>query len=204
MSDQKTYIAGRVGPSFNADGAEIVRSRFAETGEQVIAQGHGPNYEQAGRGKVFWASSQAVVTFGAALTATGVTFHLANPVGSSVNLEILQTRITVLTVTAAGGIVYAWNAPSLTNVTAGTALTVNSLNGAPGIAQAKAATTLPAVPVAIAALASAVTAAGIFQITDYVDGAIVVAPGAVLSIQGITYTGTSLLSMYWAECPIAA
>ena len=89
-------------------------------------------------------------------------------------------------------------------LTAGTPLAVNNCNGAAGIVLAKSATTLPAVPTAIGALASVITAAGAFPIVDYVDGAIVVAPGATLSIQGITVVGTGeLISMAWAEVPLA-
>lgn len=203
-NENKTYIPGVCGPTFNADGVEVIRARFGRTGEQVTTFGHGQHYEQTSRGKVFWACNQSVITFGTALTGTGVTFHLWNPPGSAVNLEILQTRITVLTGGTGGHIVYAWNAPSLTAVSAGTALGVNNLFGVAGIGLAKSATTLPAAPVAIATLASVVTAAGIFQITDYVDGAIVVAPGAILSVQGITVVGTGLVSMAWAEVPLAA
>jgi hypothetical protein len=198
------YMPGFVGPTFIADGPlQQGINRYGRTGDLIISQGHGRFYELASRGKVYWACNQSVVTFGTALTATGVTFHLWNPPGSGMNLEILQTTLTVLTGGTGGHIVYAWNTPTLTAVSAGTALAVNNLNGSPGIGLAKSATTLPAAPIAIRTLAGVITAANTNNIVDDVEGAIVVAPGAVLSIQGITVVGTGLIGMAWAEVPLA-
>ncbi len=202
VDQARVYAPGVVGPSFTFDGGEALRPRIGRTGESITAFGHSPHYEQASRGKVYNACNQSVITFGTALTATGVTFHLCNPISSQVNLEILQTRITVLTGGTGGHIVYAYNPPSGTAVTAGTALTVMNAFGSSGVGQAKSATTLPAAPTAIGALVSVVTAAGIFAVVDYVDGSIIVPPGAQLSVQGITVVGTGLVSMMWSEVPL--
>lgn len=196
-----TFVEGSVGPQFMADGSVAQRDRRARTGDAVVSMGHSPHYEQASRGGVYWACTQAVATFGTALTSTGVTFHLWNPPGSKVNLEILQTGLTILTGGTGGHLVYAWNAPTTGAVPAGTALAVNNMNGSQGYGLAKSAVTLPATPIAIRTLAAVITAAGTNNITDYVDGAIVLAPGAALSIQGITVVGTGLISMVWAEVP---
>ena len=50
----------------------------------------------------------------------------------------------------------------------------------------------------------AVFADGVNNIVDYVNGAIVVPPGAALSIQGITVVGTGLCWMAWSEVPLSA
>jgi hypothetical protein len=146
-----------------------------------------------------------VATFGTAYTATGVTFHLSNPARSKVNLAVLQSQVTILTGGTGGHLSYVANVnPAAAAVVHGTPLVVyNSLlGGANGIGCADAAATLPAVPVAVRALACVITAAGTNSIIDYVDGALVVAPGCALSIQGLTVVGTGLISMCWAEIPI--
>jgi hypothetical protein len=200
-----TFLEGQCGPTFVADGNTALRERRDKTNASVFAAAHAAHHEAASRNKVFMACNQAVVTFGTALTATGVTFHLCNPIGSSVDLVVLQTTVTILTAGTGGHLVYAWNPPSSTAVTAGTALAVVNRLGSSGVGQAKSATTLPvAAPTAIRTLAGAITAAGINNITDYVDGAIIVAPGAQLSIQGITIVGTGLIGMCWEEVPLAA
>lgn len=199
----QTYLEGYVGPQFLGDGAISRQVRRGKTNETIVGMGHGQHYEQASRGKVYYACNQAVVTFGTALTGTGVTFHLWNPPGSQYNLEVLQTGVTVLTGGTGGHLVYAMNWAAGA-VSAGTALAVNNAYGASGVGLAKSATTLPAAPLAVRTLAGVITAAGVNNIMDYVDGALVVVPGAVLSIQGITVVGTGLISMAWAEVPISA
>jgi hypothetical protein len=199
-----TYLEGYVGPQFMNDGAVAQRERRGKTNETIVGFGHSQHHEQTSRGKVYWACTQAVATFGTALTATGVTFHLWNPPGSPVNLEILQGGITILTAGTGGHVVWAYNVPTTGAVVAGTALTAMNMNGVAGYGLAKSATTLPAAPVAIRALAGAITAAGTNNIVDYVDGAIVVPPGAVLSVQGITIVGTGLIWAAWSEVPLSA
>ncbi len=199
-----TFIEGAAGASFVADGATALRERRDKTNASVVAAAHAQYHEAASRNRVYAACNQTVITFGTALTATGVTFHLCNPIGSTVDLVVLQTTLTVLTGGTGGHVVYGYNPPSLTAVTAGTALDVFNRAGGSGIGQAKSATTLPAAPKAIRTLAGVITAAGVNNVTDYVDGAIIVAPGAQLSIQGITVVGTGLVSMCWEEVPLSA
>ncbi len=197
-----TRYVGPVGPY--TDGVQQLGNRYGKMGEQIMGPAHGQHFEANSRGKVFAACNQAVVTAGTALTATGVTFHLCNPIASGVMLVVLQTRITLVINSTSGSIVYAANPVSGTAVTAGTALTSQccNLTGATGIGQAKAATTLPSVPLAIAPLVTGETAAGIVSLVDYVDGALIVYPGAQLSLQGITIVASFLAGMIWEEVPI--
>lgn len=195
---------GIAGPTFLADGATSQKERRARTNAAVVALAHAKYFEAASRGRVYAACNQSVITFGTGLTATGVTFHLWNPYGSLVDLVILQTGLTVLTGGTGGHLVYAYNSPTTGAVPAGTALGVYNRGGVSGYGQAKSAVTLPAAPVAIRTLAGVITAAGVNNITDYVDGAIVLAPGAALSVQGITVVGTGLISMCWEEVPLSA
>ena len=209
MSDA-VAIETKVGPVWQGDGSIVTNPRAGNTGELITGGAHAKYFEAASRGKVFHACNGAAITFGTALTATGVTFHLCNPIGSPVNLVVIHCGLTIITATTSGSIVYAANPVSATAVTAGTALTVLNglLSGSAGYGLAKSATTLPAAPVAIRALATGffvgttpAMAAGA-AILDVVDGAIVVAPGSQLSVQGITVVGTGLVSMAWEEVPI--
>jgi hypothetical protein len=202
-STVNVFLEGQTGEQDLANqGSVLRRFRFSRRGALVNTAAHASYFEANSRGRVYSACNQAVVTFGTALTATGVTFHLCNPINSGWDLVVLQTTLTVLTGGTGGHIVYAYNAPSVTAVTAGTALTAFNRLGTSGVGQAKSATTLPAAPVAVRTLAGVITAAGVNNITDYPDGALIVSPGAQLSVQGITVVGTGLISMCWEEVPL--
>jgi hypothetical protein len=198
----ESFIESEVGPRFLADGVRTTKFRGGRTGEMVVGQAHAPHYEGNSRNRVFGACLGAVATFGTSLTATGVTYHLCNPIGSGWDLVVLHCGVTILTAGTGGHLVYAYNSPHSTAVTAGTALSVFNRMGGSGVGLAKSATTLPAVPVALRTLAGAITAAGTNNISDYIDGGIIVSPGASLSVQGITIVGTGLISMLWEEVPL--
>lgn len=203
MSSQviSAFSEGIVGPTFTSDGQISRRDRVGRTGAFITGAAHSDYYEQASRGKVYHACTQAVATFGTALTSTGVTFHLWNPPGSSVNLEVLHCGATILTAGTGGHLVYAYNIPTTGAAPAATQITVVNGFGTNGLGKAYSAATLPATPIAIRTLGAAITAASTNFISDYVNGSIIVPPGAVLSIQGITIVGTGLIGMTWSEVP---
>ena len=198
-------IQQTVGPLIpQANGAVANYLRAGATGETVIGQAHARYHEAVSRGRVYCACSQAAVTWGTALTGTAVTYTLYNPVGSGVNLSLLQTSISQITGSTAGTLVYAANVnPNAAAPATNTSLTVRNakLDMGGGVAQVYSVTTLPAAPVAIRVLGYAITAAGVGSFTDYVDGAIMVAPNTAITIQGITIVGTGLVSMAWEEVP---
>lgn len=201
-------LEGKVGPQTPmGDGVLQEYPRTGKTGELVVNQAVAKYYEAASRGKVFHACNQGAITFGTGLTATAVTFTLSNTLGSGVNLVVLHCGVTFITSTTAGSLVYAANvSPSAAAVVHGTPLTVYNakLDGGPGLGLADAAATLPAAPVAVRTLASGFTTNANTSVHDYVDGAIIVAPGTALSIQGITIVGTGLIGMTWTEVPLQA
>jgi hypothetical protein len=208
MSDA-AKIESIIGPFLpQADNSVMNRLRAGKTGELVVGDAHGRFFEAASRGKLYYACNQAAITFGTALTATAVTFTLYNPLGSLVNLVLLQTGVTVLTGTTAGSIVYAANVnPAAAIPATNTELTVRNakLDGAAGYAKAYSITTLPAAPVAIRTIGGLLgaTAGGVMNsIVDNVDGSIILAPNTCLTVQGITIVGTGLISMLWEEVPI--
>ncbi len=206
MSD-KVVLVGKIGPTQQAmaDGGEIFYPRFGRFAEQIVGMAGGEYEEAASRGEVFHANTQAGVTFGTGLTLTAVTFTLYNPIGSLVDLVVLTCAITVRTCTVAGHIVYAANVNNAAAavVFGGTNLTPynGKLDGSAGYAKVAQSCTLPAAPVAIRTLAygdsTVPTNAG--QITDEVKGAIILGPNTAVTIQGITFAGTGIISMSWRE-----
>lgn len=197
----------KVGPTGPyADGSAIDYARAGRSGESVIAQAGGEYEEAASRGQLFCACNQAEVTFGTSLTATAVTFTLYNPVGSLVDLVLLHIGITVRTSSTAGHLVLAANTNNSAAIPAtNTELVVRNckLDASGGYGIAYSATTLPAAPVAIRALGfGPVTAtATTGQISDNVNGAVVLGPNTAVTVQGITIVGTGIISMFWKERP---
>jgi hypothetical protein len=203
MSCDTVTLKYRVGPGGpDADGSEVLYPRTDRFHSLRIAPAAAEYEEMVSRGEVYCASNQSVVTFGTALTATAVTFTLYNPAGSPVDLVLLQCGVTILTAGTGGHLVYAANVNNSAAAPAtNTSLSVRNakLDLAAGYAQAYSATTLPAAPVAIRTLASAITAAGVFNIMDDLKGAIVIGPNTAVTVQGITIVGTGLISMFWRE-----
>lgn len=198
-------------------GAPTIQS-FDYSRAQRVTDAHARYQYAVLNGNVFIASNTAAVTFGTALTATGVTAHLTNPLGSGICAVLLKTCITVAASSTAGSIVYAYNGLGAltTGVIHGTPGTIqNAKLGIPGAIGAgggsgsaskcffDSACTLPAAPVMLRPIAfgpvTATAATGF--IIDYVDGEIILQPGTTLSVQGITIVGTGLISFTWEEVP---
>ncbi len=200
------WLQCRVGPSLpNSDGTVTDRIlRTGRQGELIAGLGVAEYEELSSRGELFMAATQTVVTFGTSLTATGVTFCLYNPVGSLVDLVILEIGITAITQTAAGHLVLAANTNNAAAaVTFASNLTVYNakLDGSSGYGLASRSFTLPVAPVAIRTVGYGVSAAptNAGSIVDKVKGAVVIGPNTSVAVQGITFAGTGLISMLWRE-----
>ena len=193
-------------------------ARAGRFGEVITGEAVGKYYEMSKQGRVFCASQQAGAVMGVSLTATAVTVTLFNPSGSGVNLSLLQTSIafTALqtTTTTTEVLVYAVNPdPSSAIPTGMTQLTVRpALIGAPytSMGRAFSAATVPAAPVVVRIFPLAAYCTSGTQLaesglaaTDYVDGAIVLAPNTAVTIQELATTtqATGIISMVWAEIP---
>lgn len=208
LQENIARLKGAVGPfgPYTA-GTELDRLRYGRMGE-LISSARGPRYFDACRAnRMYCASNQAAVTWGTALTATGVTSHLHNPAGSDVDVVVHRVGLSIITCTTAGSIVLAANLdPSAAAVVHGTPGTPRPslLGGAAGRALFDVACTLPSAPVAIAVLAgvSGATAGGVANWIERVfDGSLILQPGTSISIQGITIVGTGLGSFEWEEIP---
>ena len=201
-------LEGKVGlrgnPAANNTGGQIALGQLLDilTRESLV--------EDCRLGNVYSACNSAAVTFGTALPATGVTFHLHNPSGSNVNLELVHAAVNIVTCTVSGTIVYALNSLSTAAAPATTtAITVvSNLLGdtSTGAGRAYSVATLPSVPVQGRILAGAIaTPANVAPtaVHDNPRGSIIIGPGCVLSFQGITIAGTGLFSAQWREVQIS-
>ena len=219
-------IEGRVGAQTLGDGS-LAAPRLGKIGELFTGEGVGKYYELARRGQLFSASMQASAGLGTALTATAVTLSLYNPLSSGVNLAMLQCTITLggavqqTTTQTSQAYVYAANVgPLVTAPASNTAaiivpgvLTNNGSIAAGtggGIGRCYTATTLPAVGIVVRlhpfSVNQAITTAGASAANgiDYIDGALVLGQGTIVTLQGIaTTTGNNgIVSFVWAEIPV--
>lgn len=206
-------LQGKVGPQVAADAA-YTTIRTGRAGEVVVQDAHARHYEAVKRGNVFHAGTGAAGTAPGTVLSTTAAFTVYNPAGSGKDLVILSAQMGYLSGTiGAGLVVYAANNnPIAAAVAPGTALIpMNALlGGAAGVGKAFTAATVPATPTILrpawsltAILAS--TAVGIYQCVDNVDGAIVVAPGCAISLEGIAAAGSTplvLFGMTWEEVPV--
>jgi hypothetical protein len=211
----------RAGIAQVQDGA-INPARADRFGSLVTQDSVGKFYELARQGRVFTGALQSGTALGTALTSSAVTFTLYNPSGSGVNLSILQTQMTLtaLQTTTANiqAFAYAVNGikgqagPSSTTPLSATAIFPALIGGSSSpIAQVYTAATLPATPVVarwfpLSAYCTVTTqlAETALHGIDYVEGALCLAPGSMVTIQGIAGTTgvTGVIAMTWAEIPV--
>lgn len=161
-----------------------------------------------GTDNVYMASTQAGVATSTALSTTQTGFTLTNPVGSGVNLVLMQIRVAFTTAPAAiATLVLAANVnPLAAAVTQGTPLVVRSSKlGNPnvGAGLAASAATLPAAPVVIRGLGGPVATGSVsqMQVVDEVNGAVVITPGTAVSINSLTTAISGIFAMVWREVP---
>lgn len=201
-------IDTRTGPVVLADGAGDQPIRNEKTGALVVQDAHGRYTESVLRNKVFSACTTAAATIGA-LTTTGVTYHLYNPINSGVNASVLVASYGATSTTfVVGSTFFAVNVQT-TAPTATTALTIRSNllsnTAAPSAVQVFSAATLANTPVAVRPFFSvpATTSGTSVLVKDDVAGEMVVPPGSVLSIQAsVAACAIGHLGMSWEEIPV--
>ncbi len=183
--------------------------RAGRKGELMVGS-IGSKYEQAVIDEAVFIGSNALgtpVTTQAGLSATTPALTLYNPVNSGVNMKLLKVNIGFNAAPAAATILaLAYNdinaaAPSsVTNATI-----VSGIVGANVTPKGKCyrVATLAAAPVAFKYLPGIIAASAINQAGIYedIDGEIVLAPGACVSIQATTAVAI-LASFTWSEEPI--
>jgi len=187
------------------------------SGEQIVSQLSGRFYEMAWRGNVFTASQAAT---GSTIVAANVSpvgagaaalFTLYNPATNIKNAVLLRTVINGISGTPGGGFVY--------NVIAPPAGITASANIVPISNNTLYAAQSSVVVISQSALTNSVLAkmfrplggpaavasgAGLYGVTDYPDGDLIVPPGGAVLIAA-TATGTTHIvccSFTWAEVPV--
>jgi len=225
-------VTGQVGPQSVADGVTGVAMRQGKTAEQIVQELHGRFYETNYRGAVFSGgmglTSISNVTFTTGTLGATVTpiIGVYNPVGSAVNLAILQAilGVTVTAATATGGGPFVW----ATSITTTPVTTGNQpLNRKTLQPQGSAARDITNVaptgmtPNLAVRFASALTGGllknlssvetavgqniGTAGITvENIDGCIIVPPGGVLALLATTtpVAHSAVSGLVWEEVPV--
>ena len=182
----------------------------------AVADAHARYYETNYRGNLYCATNlSAGVAPGTAL-GTAPPFTLYNPIGSPVNLAIVDVAYGYVSGTmGAGTVVLAWN-PQTTNAnpTGGTAITPRSCRiGSPTQGQGLvftgstvAATQSILRPVfSFGAYVAATIGAPQPGFMDLSEDKLLLLPGNCLSLQGIAGAGTTplvIFGMTWEEIPV--
>lgn len=164
------------------------------------------------RGQVFVAANTAAKSVIAVTTSmTGVVLY--NPLGSNKKLVILHAGWVWTTAPAAvhniGLALAATQAVVPTSLTAiGSGVLTADGSGGSGTSVGKAydAATLAVAPVIVRWSFGATYGSGVGEspaaLIDYVEGALVVVPGAALTFAAVTTTAVGMGSISWAEVPV--
>lgn len=223
---------GIVGPQVLSDGSPA-NARSLRSGELAVSQVHGPYFEQCNRGNLYrcgiTATSISNATFTTAtLDATSTPIiGLVNPLGSTVNLVVLQATLgvsqTALQATGPGAYIWASGLTTVNITTAGTApmncktllavgsqaknLCCTALTGlTPSLVVRHASALGGGSAIGTAFLgtqigAQTVQAAGS---VEYFDGSLIIPPGGVLGLLAtITPVAHSAVAgILWEEIPV--
>lgn len=198
------------GPQQNLSDGIQKAARGGRQGEQIISELHGRYYEQAYRGNIFSASSQAVATttVGLALTYTGLV--ISNPVTSTVNAVINKVSVMQSVIQSAQPEAYAiavgYNGTA--NVTHSAALATRSNlvgSGKTSLVLADTSAVLPTAPFyhTFVHNTGTATANGTGSVID-LEGSVILIPGAYAlwvtpaqaSVAGLWF------SFSWEEVPV--
>ncbi len=185
--------------------------RGGKTGEMFVADAHARFYDAVRRGNVFNASIPVTALSVNSTTFTGLA--LINPVGSGKVLSLMEVLVGIGTATAgAAGVILtggaqiaaiSTNAVTIQNAYMGKSGGSASVAVASSGATILTATMLRAIwNTPLATSGTAATPAPTPFIKDQVDGAILIGPGQVVSLQAITTAISVIASMTWEEIPL--
>lgn len=212
------FLRGLVGPQNVSDGSGSL-FRAGRTGEIIIGAGHGGYYEAVKRGRVFVGSNAITGLAIPIYSAKANALTLWNPTGNNFDLVLLATILGHHSTTGLMGVVcYGTIIPAGANIgtaapfpTATLADPVNALLGQGMKSTAlfsPAVNTTTATPAQLMPFCSVlpVTSAQTvqpYQVIDYVDGRIVIAPGSAIQLLGSTAVAiVAQQTFVWEEVPI--
>lgn len=224
-------VKGRVGPDTLADGAEA-KMRQGKSAEQIVQELHGRFFETNYRSAVYSGGmgltsiSNATFTTGTLGPTVTPICGVYNPIGSAVNLVILQAilGVTVTAATATGGGPFVW-ATSITTAPVTTGNNpFNRKTLQPSGSVAKDITNVAPTgltPNLAVRFASALTGGLIKNISsvetavgqnigtagitaENIDGSIIVPPGGVLALLATTtpVAHSAVSALLWEEVPL--
>ena len=201
------YTYGKVGSQPAVDGA-IQPIRLDKTGALVTSLSHGKYFEQASRGKLFYAANTGAVTTSVGLTATYTGLCVSNPAGNTYNLVPLLgswafsvAPAAISSVHLIGGYTAAGIVTHTTPLTNPPACTL--LNNVLATAKADAAATIVA-PLYLQSWMSGFTATALPSTSPSIidlDGAFVIPPGGWFAIGTLT-ASAGFGGFIWEEVPI--
>lgn len=196
------------GLKYNAGTLAVMKVR--DSNSSLLTTNAAAEYEFDSLNGSIWIGANAAgtpVTTQAGLSATTPALVLYNPVNSGVNLVLLKVNVAVTAAPAAAStIMLAYNSSTATAPSSTTSATVTSskvgVAGAPR-GECYRVSTLAAAPTACRFLGGILAAAStnLVKISDNVNGEIVLAPGACVSIQATTAVAV-LCDFTWKEVAI--
>lgn len=196
----------RTGKIKTSDGT-VNPARADITGALVSTDGHGRYQEPALKGNIYYAANQAATTWSVSLNIIHTGFVVSNPIGSNVNLVLLQICLALTVAPAAishigifGGYAYGGLTVHTTPLIPG-----GTIIGSPsGVGKADSAATLVGTPVWIMPILGGLNAGGLYPhgmtIID-IGGSIIVPPGGYAGIGALTSV-VGFAGMFWEEVPI--
>jgi hypothetical protein len=205
------WLMGLVGPwGFKAPSTEVAAG-FDTRGALLTNMFSGPYAELCRQGKIYYCS-RAAFTMPVNAASLASLFTIYNPVGSNVNLELIEINaatVTATTVVDAVGVYYS----SAAQTAAGTFTTLGTvqnalLNGPSGQAQFYSAYTASGTPLLGRLLGGwgAVTDPGPNTVTKDFWGSLIVPPGTSIHLAMSTAAATAsgiTADALWAEIPIS-
>ena len=162
------------------------------------------------QGKMFSACNQTAATVTLINTSTATGFILSNPWGSGKKLVIVEGTFNYTTVpTATASLFWCLSvAPSSVAHATTTAITIYGADGSGSstvsVARAYSASTTPNLPVYTRQFGYSPTTpatTGGLTFKDYIDGALLLVPGAYLQVSYITTAPVGITNMTWVEVP---
>lgn len=200
-------LQGQVGPQTLSNGVQA-NIALGKAAEPLVSEFQGRYYSLAYAGKVFSACNQAAK----ALTTLSSTYtgHLIyNPIGSSINLSILQCAVAVATAPAGVSTMH-YEGTLIVQNAAPTSNTVNTVfsnllgSSFTGQGNSYNISTLPTAPVAIRGLGGGPNATGSTTtpfIVDDLAGLFVLLPGTYIGLGYLTTAISVVASFHWSELP---
>lgn len=202
-------LQGNVGKQSLGDGAPNVFARFTRAAALAVDEVNGRFYELASRGNIYSACNQAARAL-TLLSTTATGFILNNPIGSNVQISLLDVCVALATAPAGAATVglaanAAMQAVIPSSLTAETVINNQLGNNSVGVGVVWRAATLATAPTFIRAMGGGPVAASSISpsfIRDEIAGQVILLPGTLVTPNVATTAISAITSMAWTENPL--